>query len=249
MKVMYFLRVLATICVFAATHLSLVAASETKIKTVAVAEVCTDDGFVMARRTNFDSLTAAGFASFLLPNVADTNLISALLDKADALIITGAIKASNIKKRNAFEFMVMRMAIEKGLPVVGFCRGQQMINRYFGGTIGPISTNLTPKIVHKGEISPYIQDAFHEMNIVPGTNLEKSFGTNKFTINTSHCYEIKKLGKGLKVTGKSPDGVIEAIEHETLPVTGFQFHPERLSKLNDAYVRIIRDAINHPACK
>lgn len=239
----------AALCamVFASGCVSCPKADRSRIKTVAVAEVCTDDGFVRARRTNFDALTAAGFAAVIVPNVADTNLVAALLDRVDALVLTGAIGASNVKVRNKFDFMLMDMAIERGLPIVGFCRGHQVINRYFGGKIDDIPGDLSPKVVHSSSISPYVQDCFHDMEIVPGTRLEKGFGAVKCKVNTSHRFHITELGKGLKVTARSADGVIEAIEHETLPITGFQFHPERLPKMDACYVRIVRDAIEHPA--
>lgn len=217
------------------------------IKTVAVAEVCAKEGFVIARRTNFDALAAAGCASVLVPNVADTNALEAIMDKVDALVLTGAVKGSDYPRRNEFEFLLMRMAIERGLPIVGFCRGHQMINRYFGGEIGKIPADLTPAVVHRGKESPYVKDCFHEAEIVPGTRLEKAFGARRCKVNTSHRYHVTKLGKGLKVTARSDDGVIEALEHETLPITGFQFHPERLPSLDPVYARIIRDAIDHPA--
>ena len=218
-----------------------------KVKMVAVADVCTDDGFVKARRTNFDALTAAGFAAVIVPNVADTNLVAAILDRSDALVLTGAIGASNVKVRNKFDAMLIGMAIERGLPIVGFCRGHQVINRYFGGKMDNIPNDLTPKVIHSSGVSPYVKDCFHEMEVVPGTRLEKGFGKQKCKVNTSHRFHVTKLGKGLKVTARSADGVIEAIEHENLPITGFQFHPERLPKLDECYVRIIRDAIEHPA--
>jgi hypothetical protein len=65
------------------------------------------------------------------------------------------------------------------------------------------------------------------MEIVPGTRLAKVAKASRVTINTSHRYHVTELGEGLVVTARSDDGVIEAFEHKTLPVTGFQFHPER----------------------
>ena len=221
--------------------------NKSRVKVIAVAEVCTTNGFVRARRTNFDALTAAGYAAIMVPNVADTNLIASVMDKVDGLVLTGAVKESDRKTRDKFDFMLMQMAIERGLPIVGFCRGHQVINRYFGGKIGLIPGNLDPKVVHKGKVSAYIEDCFHDVNIVPGTRLEKSFGATRCKVNTSHKYHVTELGKGLKVTAKSNDGVIEALEHESLPITGFQFHPERIHALDPSYVRIIRDAIEHPA--
>ena len=217
-------------------------------KLVAIADVCKTNGFISARVTNSDAIAAAGFLPVLVPSLADTNTVAEIMDRVDALVLTGAIKESDKDKRNEFDFMLIRMALERGLPVVGFCRGHQMINRYFGGKIEQIPGDLSPKIVHKGKVSAYIKDAFHEMEVVPGSRLSRSVkNRRRVTINTSHKYHVTKLGEGLKVTARSDDGVIEALEHETLPVTGFQFHPERSFRSYPEHLDMIREALDPAA--
>jgi putative glutamine amidotransferase len=85
------------------------------------------------------------------------------------------------------------------------------------------------------------------MDIVPGSRLSRSVKGRRVTVNTSHKYHVTKLGKGLKVSGRSADGVIEALEHETLPVTGFQFHPERSFRVHPEHLDMIRDALDPAA--
>ena len=213
-------------------------------KLVAIADVCKTNGFISARVTNSDAIAAAGFLPVLVPSLADTNAVAEIMDRVDALVLTGAIKESDKDKRNEFDFMLIRMALERGLPVVGFCRGHQVINRYFGGKIARIPKDLNPKIVHKGEVSAYIKDTFHEMEIVPGSRLSKVVKERRVKINTSHRYHVTELGEGLVVTARSDDGVIEAFEHKTLPVTGFQFHPERAFPVLPNHLDMIREAID-----
>ena len=216
-------------------------------KLVAIADVCKTNGFISARVTNSDAIAAAGFLPVLVPSLADTNTVAEIMDRVDALVLTGAIKESDQAKRNEFDFMLIRMALDRGLPVVGFCRGHQVINRYFGGQIALIPKDLNPKIVHKGNVSAYIKDTFHEMEVVPGTRLSRIVKGRRVTINTSHKYHVTKLGKGLKVSARSDDGVIEALEHETLPVTGFQFHPERSFRSYPEHLDMIREALDPEA--
>lgn len=216
-------------------------------KLVAIADVCQTNGFISARVTNSDAIAAAGFLPVLVPSLADTNAVAAIMDRVDALVLTGAIKGSDAEKRNKFDFMLIRMALDRGLPVVGFCRGHQVINRYFGGEIAPIPKNLDPKIVHMGKVSPYIKDAFHEMEVVPGTWLSQIVKSRRVTINTSHKYHVTKLGDGLVVSARSDDGVIEALEHKTLPVVGFQFHPERSFRGHPEHLTMIRRALDPAA--
>ena len=85
------------------------------------------------------------------------------------------------------------------------------------------------------------------VNIKPGSNMFKWFGAERVEINTSHNFHITELGEGLEVTARADDGVIEAVEHRTLPVTGFQFHPERIFRRDPRCLRIIREALERQA--
>lgn len=220
-----------------------------RAKVAAIADACVTNGFIIARCTNSDALSAAGYIPLVVPRIADTNLLEQVMDMADALVITGAIKGQG-KNRVEFEHLLMRMAIERGLPIVGFCHGHQCINRYFGGTVVKVSDatkDVATKVVHHGKESPYVKDCFHMANVKPGSHLAEAFGATRIEVNTSHNYCVGKLGDGLEVTARSDDGVVEAIEHRTLPVTGFQFHPERIFRRDPRYLGIIIDALERKA--
>ena len=199
-----------------------------RAKVVAIVDACTTNGFIMARHTNSDAISAAGFVPVVVPRIADTNLLAAAMDRADALLLVGGVKEQDYEGRIQFELLLMRMAIERGLPVVGFCHGHQCINRYFGGTLGYVEKESSGNVVHRGKESPYAKDCFHMINIKPGSRLAKGFGATRAEVNTSHTRCIAKVGEGLEVTARADDGIIEAVEHRTLPITGFQFHPERI---------------------
>ena len=214
-----------------------------RVKVVAIADTCPTNGFVMARVTNTDALSAAGYLPVIIPRIADTNLLAAAMDRADALLLVGGVKEQDYEGRIQFELLLMRLAIERGLPIVGFCHGHQCINRYFGGTLGYVAKESSGSVVHRGKESPYIKDCFHAINIKPGSRLAKSFGATRAEVNTSHTRCIKEVGEGLEVTARADDGIIEAVEHRTLPITGFQFHPERIFRRDPRYLRAIVDAL------
>ena len=214
-----------------------------KVKVVALADGCVTNGFVMARSTNSDALSAAGYIPVLIPRISDTNLLAQAMDRVDALLLTGGIKGQDYPNRIEFEKLLMSMAIERGLPILGFCHGHQCINLYFGGTIAPVPKDGSPSIVHRGKDPPYVKDCFHMINVKPGSRLAKGFGTTRMEVNTSHTMCVKDVGEGLEVTARSDDGVVEAIEHRTLPITGFQFHPERIFRRDPRYLQIIVDAL------
>ena len=217
--------------------------SPKKVKVVGLADACVTNGFVMARRTNTDALSAAGYIPMLIPQISDTNLLAQTMDRVDALLLTGGVKGQDYPNRIAFEKLLMSMAIERGLPILGFCHGHQCINLYFGGTIAPVPKDSSPSIVHRGKDPPYVKDCFHMINVKPGSRLAKGFGTTRMEVNTSHTMCVKDVGEGLEVTARSDDGVVEAIEHRTLPITGFQFHPERIFRRDPRYLQIIVDAL------
>ena len=218
-------------------------ASSDKVMVVGLADACVTNGFVMARSTNTDALSAAGYIPMLIPQISDTNLLAQAMDRVDALLLTGGVKGQDYPNRIAFEKLLMSMAIERGLPILGFCHGHQCINLYFGGTIAPVPKDGSPSIVHRGKDPPYVKDCFHMINIKPGSRLAEGFGTTRMEVNTSHTMCVKDVGEGLEVTARSDDGVVEAIEHRTLPITGFQFHPERIFRRDPRYLQIIVDAL------
>lgn len=220
-----------------------------KVKVVALADGCVTNGFVMARSTNSDALSAAGYIPVLIPRISDTNLLAQAMDRVDALLLTGGIKGQDYPNRIEFEKLLMSMAIERELPILGFCHGHQCINLYFGGTLMPVPKDSSPSIVHRGKDPPYVKDCFHMINIKPGSRLAEGFGTTRMEVNTSHTMCVKDVGEGLEVTARSDDGVVEAIEHRTLPITGFQFHPERIFRRDPRYLRIIVDALERGTSK
>lgn len=108
-------------------------------------------------------------------------------------------------------------------PILGICRGMQLINIYFGGSL---HQDLVTRDIHTRKNG---NDSIHSVKSVGEGNLfEKLYG-KIFNINSAHHQGTKKLGKGLKEVLRSDDGVCEALIHEELPIIATQFHPERMS--------------------
>lgn len=107
------------------------------------------------------------------------------------------------------------------MPVLGICKGMQLINVSFGGTI---IQNLDTAACHK-----YCgKDQYHTTNILPSSCLFPLFGPTAI-VNSAHHQAVKNLGKGLLPIQWCPsDNCIEAIVHDHLPILGLQWHPERL---------------------
>jgi putative glutamine amidotransferase len=131
--------------------------------------------------------------------------------------------------RDQYEQALMRECIAQGKPVLGICRGAQLINVACGGTLyQDIETQIPGSLNHRNwEI--YDQN-FHAIAIEPGSGLAKLYpGQSTAKINTVHHQAIKNLGKGLKIEARCPtDGVIEAVRLQSTQdyVVAVQWHPE-----------------------
>ena len=222
---------------------------ESNVKVVVIAESCVTNHYVMSSRRASLAMAAAGYLPVVLPDVADTNLLASAMDRAYALVLTGSVKGDDYRRRIKFEHRLIKMAIDRGIPVLGFCHGHQCINMYFGGKVEKMPLNRTPFIEHRSKTPPSVRNCFHMVDVKPGSRLAEGLGATRFKVNSSHSYSATKVGKGLVVTARADDGIVEAIEHETLPITGFQFHPESIFDLNPRFLRIITDALEHPAAK
>lgn len=121
------------------------------------------------------------------------------------------------REKDEQELSLLKQFLKRGKPVFGVCRGMQLINVALGGTLWQ---DLP------GQLGVTHTDTSHEVTSACGTTLCELFG-GKFRVNSYHHQAVKKPADGIRVSALSPDGVIEAIEHERLPVSGVQWHPEK----------------------
>lgn len=108
-------------------------------------------------------------------------------------------------------------------PILGICKGMQLINIYFGGTL---TQDLSERIRHQIAEG----DVLHPSYVQEDCVLSRLYGS-RFQINSNHHQAIDRLGKGLRVVQTSDDGIIEGITHDTLPIFAVQWHPERLADI------------------
>lgn len=209
-----------------------------------IAGAISTNGTVTVQESLVRAVEKAGYSALVMPCTEDEKRIEALMNTADALLIGGMVTGDSWRRRLWSETRLVDAAIKRGIPVLGFCHGHQLLNIYFGGTIGRIDTNNVPRIVHMGRKRPLSRNCFHTARVEKGSWLHSVVGKDEFTVNSSHRYELKKIGKGLRVSARSPDGTVEAIEHVEYPVTGFQFHPETIGDKGEIYDRLIREALN-----
>ncbi len=125
-------------------------------------------------------------------------------------------------ERDKAEIKALEYFLKAGKPIFGICRGCQLINAYFGGTL---CQHIGEKAsVHRAEET----DRFHGVRAVGESIVKKLYG-EYFTVNSAHHQAIDKVADGFRVTLLSDDGIIEGIQHESLPIFAVQWHPERIS--------------------
>ena len=141
--------------------------------------------------------------------------------------LDGETKQSDTVKvdpiRTAFEVPLAKAFIERKKPVFGICRGFQLLNCILGGSL---YQDIVEELgyIHVGT-NAILR---HNITAEEGSIMHDLFG-KEFKVNSYHHQAVKKLGDGLRVTARSIEGIIEAFEHESLPIFGVQFHPERLT--------------------
>ncbi len=183
---------------------------------------------------------AGGVAVLLPPQPVDADIAERVLDGLDGLIITGGRDVdpasygqrphpatdepdAGNRERDALEFALVGGAIRRGLPLLGICRGAQVINVALGGTLHQHLPDVIGHTHHQQGNAVFSTSA---VRTVPGTRLAALIGD----CSDAQCYHhqaVDRLGDGLIVSAQDTDGVIEAVE---LPGANFvlavQWHPE-----------------------
>ncbi len=129
-------------------------------------------------------------------------------------------------RRTAFELAAARGALARGMPVLGICGGQQLLNVALGGTLIQHIPDEVPDALPHRQPNPRDEPG-HEVRIVAGTLLHRIAGTDRLGVNSAHHQAVKDAGPGVVVDAVAEDGVVEGIEDPRRRFClGVQWHPE-----------------------
>ncbi len=191
------------------------------------------------------SLEGAGLTPLVVPPLTDPTRVGDILDACGGVLLTGGedvdpklygasphAKLGEINPaRDATELALLDAARERGMPVLAICRGIQLINVAYGGTLYQDLPSEHPSGVKHDQPEEAAASRSHAVKIMAGTRLAAAVGATDMTVNSYHHQAAHRVGDGLRVTAVAPDGVIEGLEVEDPNwwVLSVQWHPEDLT--------------------
>jgi putative glutamine amidotransferase len=191
----------------------------------------------------------------LLPE--DEPTLRQIYERLDGLFLTGGVDVDpscygedrqptcgcSDVARDSVELTMLRWAMAEHKPVLGVCRGHQVINVAAGGALYQDVTTQRPKALkhdyfpHTG---PYVRDQLsHEVEVTAGSRLDSIVGARTLQVNSMHHQGVKVLAPGLQASAFAPDGLIEGLEGSNGQfLIGVQWHPEELAEKDPAMQRL-----------
>lgn len=188
-----------------------------------------------------EAVARAGGVPLLLPNLSDVVKLAGLLDLVDALVLSGGTDVSpqaygelpldpdwaGDPERDAYERTLIAAAIARRRPILGVCRGAQILNVALGGSLyQDISAQAEGSLRHR-DWHRYDENG-HAVTITGGAWLAGIYGAGDVLINSVHHQAIRRVAPGLRAVASAPDGIVEAVERvdDEHFLVGVQWHPE-----------------------
>lgn len=200
---------------------------------------------VMSNLDYSRSIDQAGGLPVALPVLDTPGAAAGLVQHLDGLLLAGGEDlAPNlfqqtpqpglgpvIERRDRFEWALLSAALAKGIPVFGICRGFQLLNVYFGGSLyQDLATYFGREVPHQ---SAHLgrEALVHEVDLLEGTLLRRCYDEERIAVNSLHHQGIDRLAADLVPAARSVDGLVEGFQHKSASnVFGVQWHPEMMTE-------------------
>jgi len=211
----------------------------------------------------FAAAAEAGAAPVMIPLfVEDHDILREVYDRLDGVLLAGGVDMHPLTygehphprlgrtdpARDVVELALAQWAITERKPILGLCRGAQVLNVVLGGTLWQDIGSQVPTAI-KHDCFPnegYERDYLaHEVAITPGSRLDASFEVSSVPVNSMHHQAVKTLAPGLHASAHSPDGMVEAIESGTDHfLVGVQWHPEIFEHRDERTRRLFQSFVD-----
>ncbi|MCM3742434.1 gamma-glutamyl-gamma-aminobutyrate hydrolase family protein [Oceanobacillus luteolus] len=199
-------------------------------------------------KNNLLAIEKAGGIPVVLPYLSDSKTIAEVVEKIDGLYLTGGDDIDPIyfneephpklgtfqPERDAFEIEIIQKMLEKDKPILGVCKGAQMLNLATGGDMyQDIHSQIEGELVqHSQKAANYVP--VHDVELTEGSLIHRLAGRKVIRVNSFHHQANRKPGKDLIISGLAKDGVVEVVESEVHQFAlGLQWHPEHMSARSD----------------
>lgn len=199
------------------------------------------------------SIEASGGLPLLLPSFGDAALVSRTAALIDGLLLAGGQDidplhfgeeprgtAGITPLRDSFELAILTEITVLKKPVLGICRGVQVLNVFGGGDIYQDLPLQYPEALTHNQQAPAWYGT-HTVRLEEDSLIGRVYGCTVMRVNTFHHQAIRRPAPGYRVSARSEDGLAEAVEHRDLPfVVGVQWHPERMWKKDKQQLRLFQ---------
>lgn len=191
-----------------------------------------------------DAVIAGGGIPVILPVTGEVEVLKEMVGHLDGLVLSGGVDLSpiltgeeprknlgmTIMERDEAELLILEHAVGKGIPILGICRGFQLLNCYFGGSLHQDLSETTDFYI-KHDFNGLPSDLAHSIEMEEGSLIYKLMGIHN-KVNSFHHQALKDIAPNFMVTAWAKDGAAEAIEYQRDDqfIFAVQFHPEMMFK-------------------
>ncbi|WP_242647928.1 gamma-glutamyl-gamma-aminobutyrate hydrolase family protein [Candidatus Desulforudis audaxviator] len=210
-----------------------------------------EHGQVFLPESYFRAVEQAGGVPVLLPPLSPGLGVGRMVELVDGILLAGGGDVDPVffgeeplpdtgiitPERDLFEIALVRRVLHAGRPVLGICRGMQVLNIAAGGDIHQDVSRAGARIKHYQEAPRW--HPTHRLHVRPGSLLARILGEGALRVNSLHHQAVRRLAPGFSVSAQAGDGIIEAVEG-TGPafVLGVQFHPESMYERHPVFLNL-----------
>ena len=210
---------------------------------------------VMASMDYARAISNAGGLPVILAHILKEDYYDEILEACDGVLFAGGsdlnpllyqespeekcMKVNTV--RDEFELKLLTRALEKDIPVLGICRGMQLINVHYGGSLYQDQDEAPEKRLNHAVLSLPKWHQAHEVKLMKNSMVKELYKKEKIWTNSFHHQLVKETGPGLHITARASDGTIEALEDKSKYfMMGVQWHPEMMFQEEEEQKKIFK---------
>lgn len=208
------------------------------------------EGLILGGGSDLDAKLYGETRKELKKVLSVKHIVKNPLQILEALLVAAARWLFRVKEapevdrpRDEIEIAHLKRALQEGLPVLGICRGEQLLNVYFGGSLHQDLAGFYIETPELRSIFPR-----KRVDLVPDSRLAQILGATQVRVNALHRQGVDRLGDGLRITGRDRNGLVQAIEVEQAAfIIGVQWHPEFMPQIPQQqrlFRELVREAHN-----